>query len=170
MAAWPQASLVTLGCLDILSMVDFLLENFVALTSALGLDFHPAKPNIILPVGISFYTFQTLSYTLDMYRKTSPPEKSLLDFSLFVTFLPHLVAGPIVRPPQLIPQFKAAACCNQGTNDEGLVFAFPGVVYEKCTSRYVAGVIRGYGFWCTHAFGGSRCMAGSTRFLRPNIF
>ncbi|HKZ38387.1 MAG TPA: MBOAT family O-acyltransferase [Chryseolinea sp.] len=95
-----------LGMLGYFKYGGFLLENFVSLTSALGIDFHPAKPDIILPVGISFYTFQTLSYTLDMYRKKRPPEKSLLDFSLFVTFLPQLVAGPIVRPDQLIPQFK----------------------------------------------------------------
>ncbi len=101
------ASLVgNLGMLGYFKYGGFLLENFVALTAALGIDFHPAEPNIILPVGISFYTFQTLSYTLDMYRKTSKPEKSLLDFSLFVTFLPQLVAGPIVRPNELIPQFK----------------------------------------------------------------
>ena len=101
------ASLVgNLGMLGYFKYGGFLLENFVAFTSALGIDFHPAAPNIILPVGISFYTFQTLSYTLDMYRKTRPAEKSLLDFSLFVTFLPQLVAGPIVRPDELIPQFK----------------------------------------------------------------
>jgi alginate O-acetyltransferase complex protein AlgI len=101
------ASLIgNLGMLGYFKYGGFVLENFVNLAAMIGVDFHPAQPNIILPVGISFYTFQTLSYTLDMYRKSSPPEKSLLDFSLFVTFLPQLVAGPIVRPGQLIPQFK----------------------------------------------------------------
>jgi alginate O-acetyltransferase complex protein AlgI len=95
-----------LGMLGYFKYGGFLLDNFVSMLSVLGIDYHPAAPNIILPVGISFYTFQTLSYTLDMYRKKSRPEKSLLDFSLFVTFLPQLVAGPIVRPDQLIPQFK----------------------------------------------------------------
>ncbi|MBX9781504.1 MAG: hypothetical protein K2X26_14245 [Chitinophagaceae bacterium] len=84
----------------------FLLDNFVSLLNLLGANFHPAKPNIILPAGISFYTFTTLCYTIDMYRKESKPVSSLLDFSLFVTFFPHLVAGPIVRPPQLVPQFE----------------------------------------------------------------
>jgi alginate O-acetyltransferase complex protein AlgI len=97
---------VNLGMLGFFKYGSFLLDNFVALTSALGLDFHPSQPAIILPVGISFYTFQTLSYTLDVYRRKMAPEKSLLDFSLFVTFFPQLVAGPIVRPDQLIPQFK----------------------------------------------------------------
>jgi alginate O-acetyltransferase complex protein AlgI len=84
----------------------FILENFTSLVNMLGANFHPAKPNIILPAGISFYTFTTLCYTIDMYKKESKPVKSLLDFSLFVTFFPHLVAGPIVRPPQLVPQFE----------------------------------------------------------------
>jgi alginate O-acetyltransferase complex protein AlgI len=96
-----------LGMLCFFKYGTFLLDNFVALANAIGFDYHPAKPNIILPAGISFYTFTTLCYTIDMYKKESEPVKSLLDFSLFVTFFPHLVAGPIVRPPQLVPQFES---------------------------------------------------------------
>lgn len=95
-----------LGMLGYFKYGGFLLDNFVALCAAVGIDYQAAPPNIILPVGISFYTFQTLSYTLDMYKRKSPPEKSMLDFSLFVTFFPQLVAGPIVRPNELLPQFK----------------------------------------------------------------
>ncbi|TDH26466.1 MBOAT family protein [Segetibacter sp. 3557_3] len=102
-----------LGMLCFFKYGNFLLENFVQLMSVIGLDFHPAKPNIILPAGISFYTFTTLCYTIDMYKKRSEPVKSLLDFSLFVTFFPHLVAGPIVRPEQLVPQFETARKANQ---------------------------------------------------------
>ncbi len=95
-----------LGMLCFFKYGGFLLENFVSLVNLFGVDFHPAEPNIILPAGISFYTFTTLCYTIDMYHKRSKPVKSMLDFSLFVTFFPHLVAGPIVRPPQLVPQFE----------------------------------------------------------------
>jgi D-alanyl-lipoteichoic acid acyltransferase DltB (MBOAT superfamily) len=95
-----------LGMLCFFKYGTFLLENFTTLINAMGANFHPAKPNIILPAGISFYTFTTLCYTIDMYHKKSEPVKSMLDFSLFVTFFPHLVAGPIVRPPQLVPQFE----------------------------------------------------------------
>jgi len=95
-----------LGMLCFFKYGGFLLENFTSLVNVFGANFHPAKPNIILPAGISFYTFTTLCYTIDMYHKKSEPVKSLLDFSLFVTFFPHLVAGPIVRPPQLVPQFE----------------------------------------------------------------
>ncbi|TAH11972.1 MAG: MBOAT family protein [Sphingobacteriia bacterium] len=98
----------------------FLLDNFLTLVNAFGVDFHPAKPNIILPAGISFYTFTTLCYTIDMYKKESAPVKSLLDFSLFVTFFPHLVAGPIVRPPQLVPQFENERKASQDQIIQGL--------------------------------------------------
>ncbi len=95
-----------LGMLCFFKYGGFLLDNFTQLVNLMGMDYHPAKPNIILPAGISFYTFTTLCYTIDMYKRKSEPVKSMLDFSLFVTFFPHLVAGPIVRPPQLVPQFE----------------------------------------------------------------
>jgi D-alanyl-lipoteichoic acid acyltransferase DltB (MBOAT superfamily) len=98
----------------------FILENFVTLVNTLGVQYHPAKPNIILPAGISFYTFTTLCYTIDMYKKESRPVRTLLDFSLFVTFFPHLVAGPIVRPPQLVPQFETPRTASRQQLMEGL--------------------------------------------------
>ncbi len=110
-----------LGMLCFFKYGNFLLENFTALINALGANFHPAKPDIILPAGISFYTFTTLCYTIDMYHKKSEPVKSLLDFSLFVTFFPHLVAGPIVRPPQLVPQFETERKASQKQLLEGLL-------------------------------------------------
>lgn len=109
-----------LGMLCFFKYGGFLLENFTALVNALGADYHPAKPNIILPAGISFYTFTTLCYTIDMYKKVSKPIKSLLDFSLYVTFFPHLVAGPIVRPPQLAPQFETPRQANRQQLVQGL--------------------------------------------------
>ena len=110
-----------LGMLCFFKYGGFLLENFTHLVNAVGMDFHPAKPNIILPAGISFYTFTTLCYTIDMYKRKSEPVKSMLDFSLFVTFFPHLVAGPIVRPPQLVPQFETARKTTQQQLMQGLL-------------------------------------------------
>ncbi len=110
-----------LGMLIFFKYGTFLLENFTTLVNAMGMDYHPAKPNIILPAGISFYTFTTLCYTIDMYKKKSEPVKSLLDFSLFVTFFPHLVAGPIVRPPQLVPQFETPRKASQQQLMQGLL-------------------------------------------------
>jgi len=109
-----------LGMLCFFKYGGFLLENFTHLVNLLGVNYHPAKPNIILPAGISFYTFTTLCYTIDMYRKESKPVQSILDFSLFVTFFPHLVAGPIVRPPQLVPQFLTPRKANSQQMVQGL--------------------------------------------------
>lgn len=110
-----------LGMLCFFKYGTFLLENFLTLVNLIGIDFSPAKPNIILPAGISFYTFTTLCYTIDMYHKKSEPVKSMLDFSLFVTFFPHLVAGPIVRPPQLVPQFEVPRSATMKQMTEGLL-------------------------------------------------
>src|SRR6476646_2276324 len=110
-----------LGMLCFFKYGGFLLENFTTLVNALGMNYHPAKPNIILPAGISFYTFTTLCYTIDMYKRKSEPVKNLLDFSLFVTFFPHLVAGPIVRPPQLVPQFESPRKATQKQLTQGLL-------------------------------------------------
>ena len=110
-----------LGMLCFFKYGGFLLENFTTLVNAMGMNYQPAKPNIILPAGISFYTFTTLCYTIDMYKKKSEPVKSLLDFSLFVTFFPHLVAGPIVRPPQLVPQFESPRTANKKQLMQGLL-------------------------------------------------
>src|SRR5215216_7447727 len=110
-----------LGMLCFFKYGGFLLENFVTLVNTFGINYHPAKPNIILPAGISFYTFTTLCYTIDMYKRKSKPVKTLLDFSLFVTFFPHLVAGPIVRPPQLVPQFESPRTASQKQLVQGLM-------------------------------------------------
>jgi D-alanyl-lipoteichoic acid acyltransferase DltB (MBOAT superfamily) len=110
-----------LGMLCFFKYGTFLLDNFTFIANSYGMNFHPAKPNIILPAGISFYTFTTLCYTIDMYKRKSEPVRSMLDFSLFVTFFPHLVAGPIVRPPQLVPQFETPRKANQQQLLQGLL-------------------------------------------------
>ena len=104
--AWMITSVVVnLGMLGFFKYGQFLLANFVALAAAVGVHYQPAHYEIVLPVGISFYTFATLSYTLDVYLRRSKPAKHFLDYALFVTFFPHLVAGPIMRPTELVPQF-----------------------------------------------------------------
>jgi alginate O-acetyltransferase complex protein AlgI len=95
---------VNLGVLGYFKYARFVLANVVALLGALGIDYHPALPDIVLPIGISFYTFHTLSYTLDVYLGRTQPSTSFLDFALYVTFFPALVAGPILRSSQFLPQ------------------------------------------------------------------
>ena len=97
---------VNLGLLSAFKYGDFLLGIFQGGLDRVGVGFEPIELGLILPVGISFYTFQTLSYTIDVYRRKIEPSRSALDFALFVTFFPQLVAGPIVRAADFLPQLK----------------------------------------------------------------
>ena len=96
---------VNLGFLGFFKYYNSFLENFVDAFSLFGTQINANSLNIILPVGISFYTFQTLSYTIDVYRKKLEPTKDFMAFSAFVCFFPQLVAGPIERATNLLPQF-----------------------------------------------------------------
>jgi len=97
--------IVNLGFLGFFKYYNFFLENFVDAFSLFGMQINANSLNIILPVGISFYTFQTLSYTIDVYRKKLEPTQDFMAFSAFVCFFPQLVAGPIERATNLLPQF-----------------------------------------------------------------
>lgn len=96
---------VNLGFLAFFKYGNFLLENFIAVANMAGFEYEALPMDIILPMGISFYTFQTMSYTIDMYKRKIEPARTFLDFALYVTFFPQLVAGPIVRAKDLITQF-----------------------------------------------------------------
>ena len=98
---------VNLGVLGYFKYGNFLSANLTAALHALGLAYHPAHTDIVLPIGISFYTFHTLSYTLDVYLGRTRPADSFLDFALYVTFFPALVAGPLLRASQFLPQCAA---------------------------------------------------------------
>ncbi|MCK5907877.1 MAG: MBOAT family protein, partial [Flavobacteriales bacterium] len=97
--------IVNLGLLGLFKYYNFFLDNFITAFSFFGGDIRANSLNIILPVGISFYTFQTLSYTIDVYKDKLKPTKDLLAFTAFVSFFPQLVAGPIERASDLLPQF-----------------------------------------------------------------
>ena len=97
--------LVNLGFLGFFKYYNFFLDNFIDAFSLFGMNLNIRSLNIILPVGISFYTFQTLSYTIDVYKKKLQPTKDFIAFSAFVSFFPQLVAGPIERASNLLPQF-----------------------------------------------------------------
>ena len=86
---------------------NFFIDSFIDAFTGLGLTLHRPTLQVILPVGISFYTFQTLSYTIDVYRDKLAPTDSPVDFALFVCFFPQLVAGPIVRAVHFLPQLGA---------------------------------------------------------------
>jgi D-alanyl-lipoteichoic acid acyltransferase DltB (MBOAT superfamily) len=105
---WLFVSLgVNLGILAIFKYFDFFVDSAVSLLDSVGFAAHPPTLAIVLPVGISFYTFQTISYTFDVYRKRIEPERNLLTFGVYVAFFPQLVAGPIERAQHLLPQIQA---------------------------------------------------------------
>ncbi len=107
--AWLIASLVLdLGLLAFFKYLDFFLDSTTSAFAALGIGIPTPVLAIALPVGISFFTFQTLSYTIDIYRRRIEATRSPLDFALFVALFPHLVAGPVVRASELLPQFASA--------------------------------------------------------------
>jgi len=97
--------LVNLGFLGFFKYYNFFVDNFAAVFSLFGTKFNTSSLTIVLPVGISFYTFQTLSYTIDVYRKKLNPTQDFISFAAFVSFFPQLVAGPIERATNLLPQF-----------------------------------------------------------------
>ena len=113
-ARWPArrgvllavSLLLNLGCLFFFKYFNFFGQTLNALCQAVSLPLSVPALNIILPVGISFYTFQTLSYTLDVYRGDIEPERNFADLALFVSFFPQLVAGPIEKSSNLLPQLK----------------------------------------------------------------
>jgi D-alanyl-lipoteichoic acid acyltransferase DltB (MBOAT superfamily) len=96
---------VNLGFLGFFKYYNFFLESFVSAFSFFGMTISGSSLNIILPVGISFYTFQTLSYTIDVYKRKLEPTSDFIAFTAFVSFFPQLVAGPIERATHLLPQF-----------------------------------------------------------------
>ncbi|MBU6247166.1 MAG: MBOAT family protein [Xanthomonadaceae bacterium] len=126
--AWMLLSVVAnLGMLSYFKYGHFLLQNFSDLVSVYGVHYVPPARDIVLPVGISFYTFATLSYTLDVYLRRALPARRFLDYALFVTFFPHLVAGPIMRPTELVPQFEIERRATRRQLQFGLVLVLLGL-------------------------------------------
>lgn len=100
---------VNLSLLATFKYLDYFIELANGLMSLTPISYQWTQPHLLLPVGISFYTFQTLSYTIDIYRKQLKPTDSFLEFACFVSFFPQLVAGPIVRASQFLPQIQKAS-------------------------------------------------------------
>ena len=100
---------LNLGMLGYFKYFNFFAESLQAALARAGLHVPLAHLNVVLPIGISFYTFQSMSYVIDVYRRDIKPTRNLIEFATFVSFFPHLVAGPIMRPTTLLPQVAAAA-------------------------------------------------------------
>ncbi|MEM9884821.1 MAG: MBOAT family O-acyltransferase [Bacteroidota bacterium] len=118
---WLWVSLgVNLGMLGFFKYYNFFVDSFVGAFGAVGVDLNIRTLSIILPVGISFYTFQTLSYTIDIYRKKLKPTEDFINFAAFVSFFPQLVAGPIERASKLLPQIEKPRTFDYEQAKDGL--------------------------------------------------
>jgi len=120
--------LFNLGFLGFFKYFDFFAVNLHALLAALGLQTSMGTLHIILPVGISFYTFQSLSYTIDIYRRDMEPTGSFFDFALNVAFFPHMVAGPIQRAHSLLDQITRPRHVSTDNLTEGATLILWGLV------------------------------------------
>lgn len=109
-----------LGLLGLFKYFNFFIDSLVEVSSSLGITLDWPTLNIILPVGISFYTFQTLSYTIDVYRRKIKPNKDFVQFACYVTFFPQLIAGPIEKARDLLPQFNRLKKFDYSLAVEGL--------------------------------------------------
>src|SRR5579872_4354102 len=102
---WMLLSIISnVTVLVIFKYSNFFVQSFAVFLSRLGFSVHAPVLQLVLPIGISFYTFMSMAYVIDVYRGELKPTPHLFDFALFVCYFPHLVAGPILRAPQLLPQ------------------------------------------------------------------
>ena len=129
---------VNLGMLGIFKYFGFFIDSFQSLLAIAGFEADPLILKIALPVGISFYTFQTLSYTIDIYRKDLEPTRDFLDFALFVAFFPQLVAGPIERAKNLLPNISQPRVLSWDNVHRGAVLCLIGLIKKIVIADGVA--------------------------------
>jgi alginate O-acetyltransferase complex protein AlgI len=127
-----------LGVLSIFKYFNFAVDSFASLASMLGLDVRTTHLRLVLPFGISFFTFETMSYTIDVYRRDMVPCRRYLDYLLFVCFFPHLVAGPIVRPQQMLPQLALEPRVDPDMQARGLWLIAVGLAKKIAIGDYLA--------------------------------
>lgn len=139
---WFLISIIAnLGFLGFFKYYNFFIESFTVLLTEFGLRANPNTLKIILPVGISFYTFHGLSYVIDIYRSRIKAEKNFIEYSVFVCFFPLLVAGPIERATHLLPQVKNKRTFSNSLFNEGIlqivVGLFRKIVIADSLAKYV---------------------------------
>ncbi len=117
-----------LGLLGVFKYFNFFVDTATDVGSLLGLDLAFIHHDLLLPVGISFYTFQTMSYTIDVYRRSIKCEPDFIKFAVFVSFFPQLVAGPIVRAAEFLPQLHRTPLVSSEHFQSGLLLVFRGLI------------------------------------------
>ena len=133
--------ITSLGVLFFYKYFDFLAGTVFDIAALFGNKGNRFALNLMLPVGISFYTFQTLSYVIDVYRGEVETEKNFFFYALFVSFFPQLVAGPIERPDNLIPQLKAEHKWSKSDAVAGLKILMLGFFKKICVADLISGFV-----------------------------
>ncbi len=142
--AWLLTSMFSnLGILGGFKYCNFFVDSAATLLAAAGLEPHLPVLRVILPVGISFYTFQTMSYTIDVYRGHLAPTRSLLDFALYVAYFPQLVAGPIERATHLLKQFSVPRIVTRPMIESGCFLILRGLFRKVVIADGVAPLVNG---------------------------
>ncbi|MCP3973524.1 MAG: MBOAT family protein [bacterium] len=132
---------VNLGILGTFKYFGFFAESAAQFLNSFGLQLNPSTASLILPVGISFYTFQTMAYTIDVWRGRVEPETNLRQFALYVAFFPQLVAGPIETPRHLMPQLAALATPRGGQVFDGLLLFLTGLLRKVLIADTIAAFV-----------------------------
>lgn len=132
---------INLSILGLFKYYNFFIDSFIQLTSMVDLNFSPFTLNIILPVGISFYTFQSMSYTIDLYRKEIKPISNFFDYALYVSFFPQLVAGPIERAQHLLPQILKPRLITFAGIQKGFYYISAGLCLKIFVADNIARLI-----------------------------
>ena len=126
------------GMLGYFKYCNFFIDNFNAIFSTMGLGASLQNLDIFLPVGISFYTFQTMSYTIDIYKGELKPRNNFIDYLAFISFFPQLVAGPVERAATLLPQMEADKVFKWSQFRSGLQLALWGAFKKVWVADVVA--------------------------------
>ena len=141
---------LNLGMLGYFKYYNFFAESLQAALARGGLDVSLSQLEVVLPIGISFYTFQSMSYVIDVYRRHIKPTRNFVEFAAFVSFFPHLVAGPIMRPTTLLPQIEMKRRFNIQQFYEGCYLIFWGLTKKVVVADNLAPIVNDlFGRWET---------------------
>jgi D-alanyl-lipoteichoic acid acyltransferase DltB (MBOAT superfamily) len=152
--------ITNLGILGFFKYFNFFADSFAGFFAAFGLEPHFFELHVILPVGISFYTFQTMSYTIDVYRGSTRPVRDFLDFALYVAFFPQLVAGPIERSGRLMPQIVNPRPRRPEDFTEGLYLVVTGLFKKIVVADNMAVIVNGIFAAEPSRLSGGECLIG----------
>ncbi|WP_395697857.1 MBOAT family O-acyltransferase [Methylocella sp.] len=161
--ALAAALTINLGILGACKYLDFVLASFVGTVGFFGVEMSPLAVNLILPVGVSFYTFQSVGYTLDVYNRRFSAERNLLYYAIYVAFFPQLVAGPIERAQHMIAQYKAQRMTSPERIATGLWLVGWGLFKKMCVADLAAPFVNGV-YADPSAFNGSYLFIASCLF------